>query len=156
MGLPDGIKLRAARRGDTDSIYRLLAEGSGESAAVVPVADQSNTVSWIVSHPETEVMLAVDRQDAGVGMISLSHRPSLRIGGRIASIETLLVTGAMRGKGIGSALLDHMLDRARKLGCKRVEVPAFDPVSVAYLEKRGFAATSGRIMGLSSLPGSRR
>ena len=156
MGFPDGIKLRPARRGDRDSIYRLLAEGAGESAAVVPVTDQSNTVSWIVSHPETEVLLAVDALDRGVGMISLSHRPSLRIGGRIASIETLLVTGAMRGRGIGSGLLDHMLDRARKLGCKRVEVPGFDAVSVAYLEKRGFTATDGRIMAMVPPPALKR
>ena len=150
MALPDGIKLRPARRGDRDSIYRLLSEG-GESVSV-PANEQSNTLSWIVSHPETEVLLAVDPLDRGVGMISLSHRPSLRLGGRVASVESLVVSAAMRGKGVGSELLGHMLDRARKLGCKRVEMPSFDPPSLAFLERRGFVGNDARTMVWQNTP----
>ena len=157
MALPDGIKLRPARRGDRDSIYRLLAEAEGESATAlhVPAMDQSNTLSWIVSHPETEVLLAVDPLDRGVGIIALSHRPSLRIGGRVATVESFVVTAAMRGKGIGAELLEHMVDRARKLGCKRVEMPSFDPPSFSFLEKRGFTGNDARIMIWQNTDGRR-
>jgi GNAT superfamily N-acetyltransferase len=142
MPLPDGVKIRVVRRGDRDSLYRLLAEAGIHVAA----GDQSNTLSWIVSHPETEVFIAVDPLDRGVGMISLSHRPTLHLGGRLAYVEALIVTGAMRRRGIGSELLERALARAKMLGCKQVEVAVEGASSRGYLEKRGFAGTGAELM----------
>lgn len=142
MALPETVRIRPVRRGDRDSIYRLLSE----AGVNVPAAEQSNTLSWIVSHPETEVLVAVDPLDRGVGMIALAHRPSLHIGGRMASIESLVVTQAMRRKGIGSELLERALSRARMLGCKEVEVAAFDATGRVYLEKRAFALTGAQML----------
>ena len=142
MSLPEGIRIRPVRRGDRDSIYRLLQE----VGVSVPAIDQSNTLSWIVSHPETEVQIAVDALDRGVGMISLSHRPSLLLGGRTASIDSLVVTGALRARGIGSELLERTLARAKILGCRAVEVTASTVTSRNYLEKRGFQLTGSLVM----------
>ncbi len=135
MALPDGVKIRTARRGDKDAVYRLLAE----TGVVVPSAEQSSTLSWIVSHPETEVLLATDAYERGLGMLSLSHRPSLVTGGRLASVESLVVLPSMRGKGIGTELLERALARARMLGCKEVEVSATTEAGHQFLAKRGFA-----------------
>ncbi len=140
--MPEGIKIRIARRGDRDSLYRLLLE----IGVTVPPADQSNTLSWIVSHPETEVNIAVDPLDRGVGMLALSHRPQLRVGGRIATIDEFVVTASMRRKGIGSELLECGVARARMLGCKRVELSANDATSRAFLEKRGFSTDGSQVM----------
>lgn len=141
MPLPDGIKIRVARRGDRDSIYRLMAE---VGVNVAPY-DQSNTLSWIVSHPEIEVLVAVDPLDRGVGMISLSHRPSLRVGGRVATVDALIVTAAMRRKGIGAELLGRSIERARMLGCKQVEIPSNDTGSREWLRRRGFVTEAGTL-----------
>jgi GNAT superfamily N-acetyltransferase len=134
MPLPEGVKVRPLRRGDRDSIYRLLQD----VGVNVPVIDQSNTISWIVSHPETEVLIAVDPLDRGVGMISVSHRPSLLLGGRVASVDAIIVTAAMRGKGIASDLLERGLARAKMLGCRAVEVTVSDMGARGYFERRGF------------------
>ena len=134
MPLPDGIKLRAGRRGDRASLYKLLEE----VGVNVGLTDQENAVRWIVSHPESEVWIAVDPLDRGVGFVSLSHRPQLRVAGRIATIEDLVVTKAMRRRGIGEELIQKALERARSLGCKRVVVTARGPDSDAWLRKHGF------------------
>ena len=142
MPLPEGIKIRPVRRGDRDSIYRLL----GEVDVVVPAMDQASTLSWIVSHPEIEVFLAVDPLDRGVGMISLSHRPMLHVGGRSAHVESLVVTRPMRRRGIGTELLERAFGRARMLGCKQVELFAQDAPSREYLVHHGFGNTGSELM----------
>lgn len=142
MPLPEGIRIRVSRRGDRDAIFRLLSEVGVEVGA----HEQSNTLSWIVSHPEIEVLLAVDPLDRGIGMISLSHRPSLRLGGRLATIESLIVSGPYRRKGIGAELLERSINRAKMLGCKQVELAAGDAAGRAWLERRHFADGAAQVM----------
>jgi len=143
MSLPEGIRIRVARRGDRDSIYRLLAE----AGVSVPPIEQSNTLSWIVSHPEIEVLLAVDPLDRGVGVVSLAHRPQLSLGGRVAVVSELAVTATLRRRGIGSELLERVRERARILGCRRMEITAATPEARAFLEKRGFVDGDRRVLG---------
>lgn len=139
MPLPEGVRIRPARRGDRDSIYRLFAE----LGVTVPSHDQSNTLSWIVSHPEIEVLIAVDPADRGVGMLALTHRPCLRVGGRLATIDSFVVAAEMRRRGIGAELLARTMERVRMLGCKQVELAVNEPGSHDFLRKRGFAGTGG-------------
>lgn len=145
MTLPDGIRLRPARRGDRDGIYTLLVENG---VSVAPL-DQSNALSWIVSHPECEVTVAVDPVDRLVGFISFSHRPRLRVGGRLGIIDEFVVSESQRRRGIGSALLNWALSRARILGCKRVELSVGSSLGKQYLVRRGFVAEGSSVMGIS-------
>jgi len=145
--MPDSIKIRVARRGDRDSIFRLLQE----AGVNVAPADQSTTLSWIVSHPETEVLIAVDPLDRGVGMVSLSHRPQLRVGGRIATVDELVVTASMRHKGIGTELVERALGRAKMLGCKRVEIATLEAPTRDWFQKRGFAWEGSQVMSWKNM-----
>ncbi len=108
------FKVRPARRGDATSINVLMAEMgfSGDAA----------TVTWIVSHPEMELLVAADALDKAIGLVCLAHRPAIRLGGRVASIEELMVTQSWRRKGVGRELLKRAVERARVLGVKRLEV----------------------------------
>lgn len=142
MAIPEGIRIRVARRGDRDSIYRLLVEVGVD----VPSHDQSAALSWIVSHPETEVTIAVDPLDRGVGMVAISHRPQLRVGGRIATIDEFVVSAPWRHKGIGAELLERALSRAKMLGCRQVEVAVVDPAARVFVQKRGFTTEGAQVM----------
>ena len=84
----------------------------------------TQTVHWVTSHPEIEIFVACDAQDRPVGMLSLSHRPQLRLRGRIATVDELVVTEAWRRRGVGRALLLHAIERARVLSVKRLELAA--------------------------------
>src|SRR5678816_374901 len=80
------FRVRLARRGDGEQLGLLLAElghtGAGDTA----------TVHWVLSHPEIEVHVAADGSDRPLGLLSFSHRPQLRLSGRIATIDCLLYT----------------------------------------------------------------
>lgn len=110
------FRIRAARRGDVESIASLMNELG------YPNAPDATTVHWVLSHPEMEVIVAADALDKPVGLITLSHRPQLRMKGRVATIDELVVTERWRRKGVGRTLLRRAIERAKALSAKRVEL----------------------------------
>jgi GNAT superfamily N-acetyltransferase len=87
-----------------------------------PGAADPGTVHWVISHPEMILLIAADPQDRPVGMLSLSHRPQLRMKGRLATIDELVVSAPWRRRGVGRALLARAVERARALSCRRLEL----------------------------------
>lgn len=110
------FRIRAARRGDVEAIASLMNELG------YPNAPDVATVHWVLSHPEMEVIVAADSLDKPIGLITLSHRPQLRMKGRIACIDELVVTERWRRKGVGRTLLRRAIERAKALSAKRVEL----------------------------------
>jgi GNAT superfamily N-acetyltransferase len=79
-------------------------------------------VDWIISHPEMEIFIAADSLDKAIGLATLSHRPQLRMGGRMATIDELVVTQSWRRRGVGRELLKRAVERAKVLTVKRLEM----------------------------------
>lgn len=117
MSLPRGIALRRARPGDAPGV-RALAEHLGYTPDPRGFVE---TFTQVVRHPEAAVLVLADGVRI-VGYLALSHRPQIRLGGRLASIDDLAVDPAYSGRGLGSALLAHALELARGLACVRIEV----------------------------------
>jgi GNAT superfamily N-acetyltransferase len=113
---PPPFRIRLARRGDGEHLGALLHEFGH------PGAGDTGTVHWVLSHPEIEVYVAADAQDRPIGLLSLSHRPQLRLSGRVATIDELVVAAPWRRKGVARALMQRALERARVLSVKRVEL----------------------------------
>ncbi len=113
---PAPFRIRLARRGDGEHLGALLAEFGH------PGAGDTGTVHWVLSHPEIEVYVAADAQDHPIGLLSLSHRPQLRLSGRVATIDELVVMASWRRKGVARALMQRALERSRVLSVKRVEL----------------------------------
>jgi GNAT superfamily N-acetyltransferase len=111
-----GFRVRLARRGDGEQLGMLLAELGHAGAR------DTATVHWVLSHPEIEVHVAADGSDRPLGLLSFSHRPQLRLSGRIATIDELVVLPNARRQGVGRALVQRALERARVLSVKRVEL----------------------------------
>lgn len=132
---PPPFRVRLARRGDAEHLAVLLAElghaGAGDIA----------TVHWVLSHPEIEVHVAGDPADKPIGLLSFSHRPQLRLSGRVATIDELVVLPSARRQGVGRALVTRALERARVLSVKRVELqlPSLpSEASLRFCEALGF------------------
>jgi GNAT superfamily N-acetyltransferase len=139
-------RIRPARRGDREGIAALLAELG------YPNACDSSTLSWVISHPEMEVHIAVDPLDRAIGMVSFSHRPQLRLKGRIATVDELVVAPSWRGKGIGKELLTRAVARCKVLGCKRMELAAPGrPVPGKLFARCGFTDVDASLMRLAEL-----
>lgn len=114
-------------------IVTLLAE--------VGAAGDSSAVTWIISHPEMELMVAADSLDKVIGVISLSHRPLMKLGGRAAMIDELVVAKSWRRKGVGRELLKRAVERAKVLSVKRLEIHSLDRVDdavMAFMASCGF------------------
>lgn len=109
-----GYRVRPARRGDAGPVVSLLSEEG--------LSGDTHTVAWIISHPEMELLVAADGHDRAIGFVSLTHRPVLKLGGRAATIDELLVTRSWRRRGVGRELLKRAVERARVLAVKRLEV----------------------------------
>jgi GNAT superfamily N-acetyltransferase len=140
------FRVRPARRGDGEALAALLAELG------YPGSADTSTVHWVLSHPEMAVIVAADAQDKPVGMITLSHRPQLRLKGRIVTIDELVVAAAWRRKGVGKALMKHALERARVLTAKRVELHTHKSRGEAvraFYEACGFQEVDSLVMRLT-------
>jgi GNAT superfamily N-acetyltransferase len=131
-------KIRPLKRGDRDGVFKLLAADGWD----VPGGDQELAISWVVQHPEMESFVAHDLASFSrlFGMITMSHRPQLRLGGRVACIDLFLVAPEQRHKGIGHALFAQALRRSTALGCKRIELylPASRDHRHEFFEEHGF------------------
>ena len=146
-------RLRAARRGDAEAIRALISELGYLEAA------DAQTVAWVISHPEMEIFIAADSMDKAVGVLTLSHRPQLRMKGRIATIDELVVLKAWQRKGVGKALIARALERAKVLGAKRIELTTHkgrgEVVRQFYIAC-GFAEADSAVMRLDIADPNRR
>jgi GNAT superfamily N-acetyltransferase len=141
---PPPFRIRLARRGDGEHLAALL------NILGHPGAGDTSTVHWVLSHPEIEVYVAGDAQDHPIGLVSLSHRPQLRLSGRIATIDELVVLPAWRRRGVARALIQRALERARVLSVKRVELqlPSLPPEeTVAFCLALGFEDAERGVVG---------
>ena len=141
-----GFRVRAARRGDGEALAALLGELG------YPGAADTSTVHWVLSHPEMDVIVAADNMDKPVGMITLSHRPQLRMKGRIVTIDELVVSASWRRRGVGRALMKRALERARALTAKRVELITHKgrgEAVRAFYESCGFEEADSMVMRLT-------
>src|SRR3954469_18449276 len=113
-------RIRSLRRGDRDVVFRLLAA----EGWLVAADEQETVLSWVVQHPEMESFVAHEAASFSrvIGLVTMSHRPQLRLGGRVAFIDLFVVAEQHRGTGVGTDLLQTVLRRTEALGCKRVEV----------------------------------
>jgi GNAT superfamily N-acetyltransferase len=115
------IELGAATREDLPQLVALLGVLFSQEAELVPDdAKQTRALEKILSD-ESVGRIHVAR-DAGkvIGMASLIYGISTAEGGLAASFEDFVVLPGYRGKGIGAALLQHVIGEAKKQGVLRL------------------------------------
>ena len=144
------FRIRAGRRGDAEAIKTLLGELG------YPKGGDAATVNWLISHPEMEIFVAADSFDKAIGVVTLSHRPQLRLQGRIATIDELVVAPAWRRRGVGRALVKRAVERAKVLSVKRVELlthRARAEAPLAFYQACGFAEADVAALRLTEVEG---
>jgi GNAT superfamily N-acetyltransferase len=149
-------RLRSLNRGDREALFRLL-EADGW---MVAAQDQESVLSWVVQHPELESFVVHDALSYRrlFALLTLSHRPQLKAGGRVASIDVFVVDPQQRHKGIGGDLLSQAMRRAEALGCRRIEMllPEARSERHAFFENNGFVNERRDVWVLKlAPPGSR-
>lgn len=115
-----GVRFRPAGAADLDALLELLGGdsiSSGRSGhSSEPTAAVVRAFEWIGRSADNELIVA-ERDGGVVGMLQLTLIPGLARGGMIrALIESVHVRADLRGNGIGAALMQHALQRARERG----------------------------------------
>jgi GNAT superfamily N-acetyltransferase len=143
-----GVLVRRARPGDGAQVLALV-----ESLGYQPERGYDETFAQVVRHPEAAVFVAAEGLRV-VGYLALSQRPQIRLGGRAAVIDELVVEEQRRGEGIGSALLRAALDYARGVGCRRVELTtrrARESYQRGFYLAHGFREVDSAVLRLDPL-----
>ena len=122
--------LRPMRWWDIEPVLRMEVELFAEDS-------WSDTMFWSeLAERETRWYIVAEQGDDVVGYAGLCvYAPGE------AYVQTIGVTSAMQGNGIGTALLEAILGEAGKRGAQHVdlEVRADNAVAIALYEKHGFS-----------------
>lgn len=125
----EGAVFREAQEADLPAIVALLAddplgkhrEMAQQPNANIPAAYRA-AFDAIAADPRNELFVA----DAGgqvVGCLQLTYTPGMTYqGGERATIEGVRVSQGMRGRGVGKAMIDYAIARARQRGCVLVQL----------------------------------
>jgi len=120
------MRIREATRADVPAIVRLLADdalGAKREQASDPLPD-SYWRAWddIERDPNNRLLVA-ERDGEVIGCLQLTFIPGLsHRGAERAQIESVRVSSAIRGGGIGRQLIEHAIAEARKHGSRLVQL----------------------------------
>lgn len=102
------------------------------------------SVERLIAHPDCDFVLATPDDDSPpAGVAQVRYRHSVWTASDDCWLEDLFVRAAARGRGVGRALLDVVVERAQSRGCRRVELDVNEDnaPAVALYEAAGFAVS---------------
>jgi len=137
------MKLRKAEPNDADALAVLLAQlgytcSPGEIAA--RIARQST--------PERDVVLVAECDARLCGVLVLHIHAPIHESGKWALISAFVVDEAVRGQGIGAALLEAAEQQALMSGCSQIELSSNETRirAHAFYEQNGYAEKRKRFV----------
>jgi GNAT superfamily N-acetyltransferase len=99
---------------------------------------------WAARHGETHTCFVAEIDGAIVGCAWLAVTPRVPASGRLdrasGDVQSVYVTPHARGRGLGAALVDAVLTRARALGLERLTVHSSGE-AVGLYRRLGFASS---------------
>ena len=104
-------------------------------------AEMASRVDQLIRSGDAEFLLGGDREQP-VGVCQLRYRFGLWLGTPDCWLEDLFVRESARGRGVGRALAEAAIERARERGSRRIELDVNDanPAALALYERLGFSA----------------
>ncbi len=111
--------IRAATPDDAAAIYMLvreLAQANGEETPVTP-----EFASQYLCAPGCAAFVA-EANGRVIGFLSYYIHPNLYHAGPTALIDELVVSGDMRGAGVGERLVVAAIEAAKRAGCQEISV----------------------------------
>lgn len=126
---------RTGPDGDWSPRLREEIESELQDCVAAADADRASAATW-----RGAFTVQSDGQPAGLAIVLYDRNGPVPFG----VVEDMLVDAGMRGHGIGSALLDHVIEDMRRAGLKRVFLESGVDNAGAHtlFERRGFEQVS--------------
>jgi GNAT superfamily N-acetyltransferase len=104
--------------------------------------DVARGVRRLLGDPDTEFLLAAGPDREPAAFCQLRFRFGVWHQAGDCWLEDLFVREEARREGLGSALVEGAIERARRRGCARIELAANEanPAAIALYERFGFSA----------------
>jgi ribosomal protein S18 acetylase RimI-like enzyme len=101
--------------------------------------------SPLIDDPDTDFFVAFDPEGRCAGYLQQRYRLTIWTDGGDAYIETVFVAEQSRGLGLGKALVDAAMARARERGCSLITLDTNErnKRAIGLYERLGFANTGG-------------
>lgn len=141
------MRFRVAVEEDLASIVSLLASdplGALREHASDSLSSNYRTAFQAISSDPNHELLVADIESAVIGVLQLSFIPHLTYeGGWRAQIEGVRVSEELRSRGVGRALLESAISRAKDRGCHLVQLTTDKrrPEALEFYLGLGFEAT---------------
>ena len=114
------LAIRAAEPADASRVVELIQELAANSGETSPIS-LAYAQEYLRS-PENHHILLAEQDGITLGLLSYSIRSDLFHAAPTVLIEELVVRPLARGQGVGSALMETLLQRVRSQGCAEVSV----------------------------------
>lgn len=135
------IPIRLAPASEGPQVARLLAgfrDYYGESEPSTEA--MAAAVERLIGDPTTEYLLA---GEPACAVAQLRYRLSVWTGAEDCWLEDLFVEEPARGKGVGRALTEACVHRARQRGCRRIQLDANESNETAIALYRDIGFETG-------------
>lgn len=145
--MAEKVQFRVATEQDLERIVEMLADdklGATREQFVLPLPEvYREAFRAIDADPNNELVVACLGNEV-VGVQQITFTPHLtRQGGWRATIEGVRTSSTVRGKGIGSALINWAIQRAQQRGCHLIQLTTDKTRedAIRFYERLGFQAT---------------
>ena len=146
MTRPD-IRFRLAKRPDLPSIVRLLADddlGRQRERYEDPLPDSYDSAFEQIERDPNHELIVAERNGEIIGTLHLMFLPSISYqGGLRAQVESVRVDKRFQSQGIGSALMQWSMQRAKDRGAHLVQLTTHKTREDVhrFYERLGFKGT---------------
>lgn len=132
---------RAATVVDAEEIARLLDDFNAEFETASPGVEVLAARLRVLLHGDATFAILAGTPAVAVALVTL--RPNVWYARHVALLDELYVVPALRGHGIGSAVVDRMMSTCRARGVDLVEinVDEGDVDAQRFYERHGFSST---------------
>lgn len=126
------------RQFEVDDVNKGLLETYKEVWNIDEISE--TTLHNYLSTDNYMVVAEDDGQIIGTATLHF-QRKIIRNGGVAAFIEDVAVREKYRGQGIGAKLIEHLIEKAKKSGCYKINLSCFRE-RIAFYERLGFKKES--------------
>lgn len=141
------LHVRKANRSDLSSIVRLLADdflGAGREHYADPLPHQYYAAFDVIDADKNNFLIVVELENRVVGTLQITFITNLSYqGGKRALIEAVHIDESVRGRGIGKAMMEWAIQKAKEEGCHLVQLTTDKqrPDALKFYQRLGFVAS---------------